>query len=112
MHSQQIEHIIFIMSPFLFEPAELQAKSKTPRKKQASKTLAAKETESIPTHVSELPGPSVEPKTLDEVVTESKKGSGDHADIKKKTWKEGEKDPEDSNAGAQTTQTRRTSSRR
>lgn len=111
MHSQQIEHIIFVMSPFLFEPAKLQAKPKTPRKKQASKTLAAKETESTPTHVSELPGPSVEPKTLDEVVTESKKGSGDHADIKKEIWKEGWKDPEDS-AGAQTTQTRRTSSRR
>lgn len=96
------------MSPFLFETGKLQVKPKTPRKKQATKTLAAKETESIPTQISELPGPSLEPKSLDEVLPESKKGSGDHVDIKKETLMDG-KDPADSSFGAQT---RRTSSRR
>lgn len=94
---------------FLFEPAKLQVKPSTMRKKQASKTLAAKEAESIQTNAtqeSELPGPSVQPKAFDL----TQKGSGDHVDIEKGTLG-GVKDPEDSSSGAQTTQTRATSRR-
>lgn len=96
------------MFPFLFEAAKQQSKPKTSRKKQAPKTLAAKETESTPTQISELPGTSLEPKSLDGVLPHSKKGSGDHVDIKKGIPMEVE-DPADHNIGAQTIQTRRTS---
>lgn len=94
---------------FVFEPAKLQVKPNTTRKKQASKTLAAKEAESIQTNTtqdSELPGPSVQPKAFDE----PQKESGDHVDIEKETLGGG-KDPEDSSSGTKTTQTKGTSSR-
>ncbi|XP_073333972.1 uncharacterized protein [Pagrus major] len=74
--------------------AKVQVKPKTPRQKQASKTLPAKEEES--TQDSELPGPSVQPKILD---------GDDHLDIEKNTLACG-KDLEDSRTGAETTQTR------
>lgn len=88
------------MPPFLFAPAELRANPKTPRRKQANQSPTVKETGSIPTQTSDLPGPSVEPKT--------DRGSGDHADMKKETFKDS-KDPEESSSGAQT---RRTAGRR
>ncbi|XP_028456670.1 transcription factor TFIIIB component B'' homolog [Perca flavescens] len=97
------------------EPAKLQVKPNTTKRKQASKTLAAKEAESITiqtntTQHSELPGLSVQPNVFDDDVTESQKGSDDHVDVKKETLTGGE-DPEDSSSGAQTTRTRRASSR-
>ncbi|XP_028456671.1 mucin-5AC-like [Perca flavescens] len=97
------------------EPAKLQVKPNTTKRKQASKTLAAKEAESITiqtntTQHSELPGLSVQPNVFDDDVTESQKGSDDHVDVEKETLTGGE-DPEDSSSGAQTTRTRRASSR-
>ncbi|XP_070780752.1 transcription factor TFIIIB component B'' homolog [Enoplosus armatus] len=92
--------------------AKLQVKPNAPRKKQASKALAAKEAESIPiqtntTQDSELPGPSAQPRAFDAVSTGPQEGSGDHVDIEKKTLGGG-KDPEDSSSGTQTAQTRGT----
>ncbi|XP_044189507.1 transcription factor TFIIIB component B'' homolog isoform X1 [Thunnus albacares] len=88
--------------------AKLQVKPSTTRKKQDSKTLAAKEAELIPIQAntpedSELSGPSVQPEAFDatareEVVTEPQKGSSDHVDTEKET---GGKNPEDSSSGAQ-----------
>ncbi|XP_035847244.1 transcription factor TFIIIB component B'' homolog [Sander lucioperca] len=97
------------------EAAKLQVKPNTTKRKQASKTLAAKEEESIPiekkkTQHSELPGPSVQPTVFDDDVTEPQKGSDDHVDVEKETLTGGE-DPEDSSSGAQTTRTRQASSR-
>ncbi|XP_078128107.1 uncharacterized protein LOC144531719 [Sander vitreus] len=97
------------------EPAKLQVKPNTTKRKQTSKTLAAKEEESIlietnTTQHSELPGPSVQPTVFDDDVTEPQKGSDDHVDVEKETLTGGE-DPEDSSSGAQTTRTRRASSR-
>lgn len=83
------------MSPLFFEPAKVQVKPKTPRQKQARKTLPAKEEES--TRDSELPGPSVETKISD---------GNDHLDVEKNTLTCG-KDLDDCSTGAQTTQTRR-----
>ncbi|XP_034752722.1 transcription factor TFIIIB component B'' homolog isoform X2 [Etheostoma cragini] len=96
-------------------PAKLQVKPNTTKRKQASKTLTAKEAESIPIHPkpaghSRLPGSSVQPKDVDDDVTEPQKGSDDHMDVEKETLTGG-KDPEDSSSGAQTTRTRRASSR-
>lgn len=93
---------------FLFDPAKLQVKPNTPTKRRASKTPAAKEAESTPSQTnaiqdSELPGPSVQPKASDEVVTEPQKGSGDHGDVENETLTGGK---EDSISGAQTTQRR------
>ncbi|XP_051268098.1 transcription factor TFIIIB component B'' homolog isoform X2 [Dicentrarchus labrax] len=90
--------------------AKLQAKPKTQKKKQASKTLTAKEAEPISTQESECPGPSVQPKDFDEVVTEPQKGSGDREDTEKETLMSGN-EVEDRSSGAQTTQTRGTRSR-
>ncbi|XP_035523717.1 transcription factor TFIIIB component B'' homolog isoform X2 [Morone saxatilis] len=90
--------------------AKLQAKPKTQRKKQASKTLTAKEAEPICTQDSERPGPSVQPKDFDEVVTEPQKGSDDREDTEKETLTSGN-EVEDHSSGAQTTQTRGTRSR-
>ncbi|XP_039635737.1 mucin-5AC isoform X3 [Perca fluviatilis] len=95
--------------------AKLQVKPNTTKRKQACKTLAAKEAESMPiqtntTRHSELPGPSVQPKVFDDDVTEPQKGSDGHVDFKKETLTGGE-DPEDSSLGTQTTRTRRASSR-
>lgn len=84
------------MPPFLFAPAKLQANPKTPRRKLANQSLSVKETGSIPTQTSDLPGPSAEPKTDSD------------ADIRKETLM-GVKDPEKKSSGAQT---RRTTSRR
>lgn len=83
--------------PFLFAPAKLRASPKTPRRKLANQSLTVTETGSIPTEMSDLPGPSVEPKT-----------DGNHANIRKETLM-GLKDPEENSSGAQT---RRTTSRR
>ncbi len=94
---------------FVFEPAKRQVKPNTTRKKQTSKTLAAKEAESIQTNTtqdSELPGPSVQPKAFDE----PQKGSGDHVDIEKEILGGG-KDPDASSSGSQSAQTRGTTSR-
>nr|XP_046230918.1 transcription factor TFIIIB component B'' homolog isoform X2 [Scatophagus argus] len=90
--------------------AKLQVKPKFPRKNQASKTLAAKEAEFFSTQGSELPGPSVQPKAMDEVVSDPQKEGGDHVDVEKQVLTSG-KEPEDSSSEAQTAQTRRTSSR-
>lgn len=105
MHSQQFKHIFNNICPFLSEPAKLQVKAKTQRKTLAGK---AKETESVPTQITEDLGPSVEPKALDDVVTESKRGSGDHVNISTETLVGGT-DPED---GSSVTQTRKTNGRR
>ncbi|XP_037608809.1 transcription factor TFIIIB component B'' homolog isoform X2 [Sebastes umbrosus] len=92
---------------------EAQVKPNITKRKQASKTLAAKEAESITiqtdtTQHPELPGPSVQSKACDDVVTEPQTGSGDHADVEKETRAVRE-DPEGSSSGAQTTRTRATS---
>lgn len=87
------------MSPFFFEAAKVQVKPKTPRQKQASKTLPAKEEDS--THDSELPGPSVQLKISD---------GDDHLDVEKNILTRG-KDLDDCSTGAQTTQTTRIRSR-
>uniref|UniRef100_UPI0037E7F656 transcription factor TFIIIB component B'' homolog n=1 Tax=Semicossyphus pulcher TaxID=241346 RepID=UPI0037E7F656 len=89
--------------------AKRQVEPKTSRKKQASKTVAAKEEESIPietntTQESELPGLSVQLREVGEVVTEQQKKGGRHKNIAK--------DPEDSSSGAQPTQTRGTRNRK
>ncbi|XP_038589444.1 transcription factor TFIIIB component B'' homolog isoform X2 [Micropterus salmoides] len=93
--------------------AKLQVTPNTTTRMRASKTLAAKE--SIPvqantTQDSELPGPSVQPKAINELITEPQKRSCEHTDIEKETLIDG-KDHENSSSGAQTAQTRRTSSR-
>ncbi|XP_045922961.1 transcription factor TFIIIB component B'' homolog isoform X2 [Micropterus dolomieu] len=93
--------------------AKLQVTSNTTTTMRASKTLAAKE--SIPvqantTQDSELAGPSVQPKAINELITEPQKRSCEHIDIEKETLIDG-KDHENSSSGAQTAQTRRTSSR-
>ncbi|XP_074472931.1 uncharacterized protein LOC141756873 isoform X2 [Sebastes fasciatus] len=92
---------------------EAQVKPNITKRKQASKTLAAKEAESITiqtdtTQPPELPGPSVQSKACDDVVTEPQTGSGDHIDVEKETRAVRE-DPEGSSSGAQTTRTRATS---
>ncbi|KAM8743682.1 uncharacterized protein AB9X84_017944 isoform 2-T2 [Acanthopagrus schlegelii] len=79
--------------------AKVQVKPKTPRQKQASKTLPAKEEDS--THDSELPGPSVQLKISD---------GDDHLDVEKNILTRG-KDLDDCSTGAQTTQTTRIRSR-
>ncbi|XP_027137925.1 transcription factor TFIIIB component B'' homolog isoform X2 [Larimichthys crocea] len=86
--------------------AKLQVKPKTQRKRQASK-----EAESTPAQDSELPGPSEEPKVMDELSDEPQKESGDRTDLEKEI-PTGGKDPEDSSSGAQTTGRRGTSSRK
>lgn len=91
MHSQLIKDIFFIVSPLFFEPAKVQVKPKTPRQKQARKTLPAKEEES--TQDSELPGPSVQTKISNSL------------DVEKNTLTCG-KDLDDCSTGDQTTQTR------
>ncbi|XP_059213865.1 transcription factor TFIIIB component B'' homolog [Centropristis striata] len=96
------------------EPAKLPVKPNSTKRKQASKTLPAKEAESVPiqTHTtqhSELPGSSVQPKVFD-VVTEPQKGSGDHVEVERETLTGGE-DPGESSSGAQTTLTKGTSRR-
>ncbi|KAI3362129.1 hypothetical protein L3Q82_012452, partial [Scortum barcoo] len=86
--------------------AKLQVKPNTARKKEASKTLSAKDAESVQTNTSqdsELPGTSAQPKASDE----PQKGSSDNVDIEKETLEDG-KDPDDGSSGAQTTQTRET----
>ncbi|XP_042364774.1 transcription factor TFIIIB component B'' homolog [Plectropomus leopardus] len=95
--------------------AKLQVKPNKAEREQASKTLAAKEAEPIPiqtntTQLSELPGPSVQPKTFDDIDTEQQKGSGDHVDAEKETQTSGE-DPEDSSSGETNKRRRGTSSR-
>ncbi|XP_032395394.1 transcription factor TFIIIB component B'' homolog isoform X2 [Etheostoma spectabile] len=89
------------------EPAKLQVKPNTTKRKQAMKTLTAKEAELIPIHPkptghSGLAGLTVQPKVFDDNVTEPQKGSDDHMDVEKETLTGGE-DPEDSSSGAQTT---------
>ncbi|XP_029300318.1 LOW QUALITY PROTEIN: transcription factor TFIIIB component B'' homolog [Cottoperca gobio] len=74
------------------EPAKLQVKPNITKRKQASKTLAAKKAESISIQtntpqLSELPGPSVPSKAFDDVVTEPQKGSGHHVDVEKEKRK-------------------------
>ncbi|XP_033502895.2 uncharacterized protein LOC117269742 isoform X2 [Epinephelus lanceolatus] len=91
-------------------PAQLQVESNTTKRKEASKALAAKEAEPIPIQTnttlhSELLGPSVQPKALDDIVTEQQKGSGDHVHAEKETLTGGE-DPENTSSGALIKRTR------
>ncbi|XP_049460193.1 transcription factor TFIIIB component B'' homolog isoform X3 [Epinephelus fuscoguttatus] len=96
-------------------PAKLQVEPNTTKRKEASKALAAKEAEPIPIQTnttlhSELPGPSVQPKAFDDIVTEQQKGSGDHVHAEKETLTGGE-DPENSSSGALIKRTRGTTGR-
>ncbi|XP_049909320.1 transcription factor TFIIIB component B'' homolog isoform X4 [Epinephelus moara] len=96
-------------------PAKLQVEPNATKRKEASKALAAKEAEPIPIQTnttlhSELPGPSVQPKAFDDIVTEQQKGSGDHVHAEKETLTGGE-DPENSSSGALTKRTRGTTGR-
>ena len=82
-------------------------KPSTTKRKQASRTVAAKEAESVTAiQHSELPGPSVQPDALDDVVTEPQEGSGDHVEV------ETVEDPEDGRSGGQTGRKRGTGSRK
>ncbi|XP_074547081.1 uncharacterized protein LOC141805789 [Halichoeres trimaculatus] len=96
--------------------AKQQVKTNNSRKKQACETVAAKEEEPIlsvtnATEESELPGLSVQPREVAEVVSEpSRKGGSRRAAAKKAL--ENLKEPEESSSEAQRRQTRATRSRK
>lgn len=105
--SHSLSANIFFIMYLMYLSAKQQVKPNTTKRKRASKTLAAKEAESVPiTQHSELPGPSVQPKAVDDVVTEPQKGSGDHVEV------ETGEEPEESRSGAQTKRTKGTSCRK
>ncbi|KAK1884579.1 Transcription factor TFIIIB component B'' like [Dissostichus eleginoides] len=89
------------------ETAKLQVKPKTTKRKQTSKTAAAKKAESPPiqtdtTEQLELPGPSVQPEASDD--TEPQRGRADHVEVEKETLTD-VVDPEGTSSGAKTTRT-------
>lgn len=98
------------------EAAKQQVKPNTSRKKQASETVAAKEEESIlretnATEESELPGLSVQPRGVTEVVSEQSRKGGNRRKAAKETLTSS-KEPEESSSVAQRRQTRGTRSRK
>lgn len=108
MHYLHTGQTYFIMHRCLFEAAKQQVEPSTTRKKQPSKSRAAKTKQD-----SELPGVAAEPEASDEttkgddeVVTEPQKRSGDHVNTGKES-PAGGKDLEDPSSAAQT-QTRKT----
>ncbi|XP_041666445.1 transcription factor TFIIIB component B'' homolog isoform X2 [Cheilinus undulatus] len=91
--------------------AKQKVKPNISRKKQANKTVAAKEEESAPletktTEESELPGFSVQPRETTDVVTEQQKKGGSRKNTAKKAPAEG------SSSGTQVRQTRATRNRK
>ncbi|XP_033951477.1 transcription factor TFIIIB component B'' homolog isoform X2 [Pseudochaenichthys georgianus] len=89
------------------ETAKPQVKPKMTKRKQTSKTAAAKKAEFLPiqtdtTEQLELPGPSVQPEASDD--TESQRGRADHVEVEKETLTD-VVDPEGTSSGAKTTRT-------
>ncbi|KAJ4925875.1 hypothetical protein JOQ06_008061 [Pogonophryne albipinna] len=89
------------------ETAKPQVKPKMTKRKQTSKTAAAKKAESLPiqtdtTEQLELPGPSVQPEASDD--TEPQRGRADHVEVEKETLTD-VVDPEGTSSGAKTTRT-------
>ncbi|XP_034094683.1 transcription factor TFIIIB component B'' homolog isoform X2 [Gymnodraco acuticeps] len=89
------------------EMAKPQVKPKMTKRKQTSKTAAAKKAESLPiqtdtTEQLELPGPSVQPEASDD--TEPQRGRADHVEVEKETLTD-VVDPEGTSSGAKTTRT-------
>ncbi|KAK5879287.1 hypothetical protein CesoFtcFv8_024605 [Champsocephalus esox] len=89
------------------ETAKPQVKPKMTKRKQTSKTAAAKKAESLPiqtdtTEQLEPPGPSVQPEASDD--TEPQRGRADHVEVEKETLTD-VVDPEGTSSGAKTTRT-------